>query len=377
MKLLQLITENQLRGAEVFAAQLSDELAARGHQVVLAHLFGEGGRLSTRAGVRQVGLGGRRDGRLPFSTGIYRELRHLVGEFLPDLIQANGSETLKYAALLRLADRSRPVVYRNISVMSMWSKSPIKRRSIALLLGRMSHIVSVTQVGVADLVEHFGLPVSRVTAIPIGIVLHNSGDEAGRDAASDLARQNLGLPPGAPVVVHVGSFTAEKNHLALVQAFARIVEAEPESRLLLVGDGPLRPRVEEAIAAAGLATRVLLTGALPNADRLISAGDVLALPSIREGLPAVILEAAAASVPTVAYDVGGVAEAIEDGVTGLVVSEGDVAGLSEAVLRILRDHSFARQLGSAARSRVVAEFGMIEVTDRFEALYRQLTGLSR
>lgn len=171
MKILQLITENQLRGAEVFAAQLSDLLAARGHQVVLAHLLGEGGALTTGPRVRQVGLGGTVGVSWPLQSAVWRALRRTAEEFDPDIIQANGSETLKYAALLRMVNRSCPVVYRNISVMSMWTVSSVKTKLVGAALRRMSHIASVTSVGERVLIEKYGLSPARVSTVPIGVAI--------------------------------------------------------------------------------------------------------------------------------------------------------------------------------------------------------------
>ena len=369
MRILQLITQNQLRGAEVFSAQLSEQLASRGHEVVLAYLLGDSGPLTTRPEVRQVGLGGTVASRMPFSLVVWRNLSRVIGEFDPDIIQANGSETFKYAALLRLVDRSRPIVYRNISVMSMWAGSGLKRRIVGAALRRMSHVASVSKVGERDLIEGFGLRPEQVSVLPIGVVVPRDVSQQEREAARASVRREVGVAAEAPLVIHVGSLSPEKNHKELIEAFARVVAEVPGALLLLVGDGPLRRHVEAAVADAGLSGRVILTGAIPDAFRVIASADVLALPSLREGMPGVILEAGVAGIPVVAYDVGGVGEVVESGVTGFIVKCRDVEGLASALIRVLTEPMTRKRLGDEARRMVAREFGLTPVAGSFEALY--------
>lgn len=372
MRILQLITQNQLRGAEVFAAQLSDHLAGRGHEVVLAAIEGGDHVLPTGPEVRQISLDSGHSGSAPIDPGAWRNLRRLLREFNPDVVQANGSETWKYAVLMRLMDPRRPVVYRNISVMSMWAGSGLKRRVVGAALRRMSHVASVTKVGEKDLIEGFGVRPERVSVLPIGVAVPPRSSGAERDLMRRSLRERFGLPPDCPLAIHVGSFTPEKNHRDLLQAFAQVVVDVPTARLLLVGDGPLRPEIEGAVAALSLGDKVVLAGTLPDAARVTAAADVLALPSLREGLPGVILEAGVAGVPVVAYDVGGVAEVVEDGVSGIVVPMGDVAGLAAGLTRLLRDDRLREALGAEARTRLTADFSLARVADGFERLYVSL-----
>jgi glycosyltransferase involved in cell wall biosynthesis len=117
-------------------------------------------------------------------------------------------------------------------------------------------------------------------------------------------RAALGIPADAFVVGHVGSFTQVKNHAFLVRIGAELAAREPNVRLLLVGDGPLRATIEQQVAAAGLADAVIFTGVRPDVSRLmLGVIDVLLLPSLYEGLPLVGIEAQAAGLPLVASDV--------------------------------------------------------------------------
>lgn len=114
-----------------------------------------------------------------------------------------------------------------------------------------------------------------------------------------MARACLGLPPNALVVGHVGRMVAQKNHQLLLASFAALSTHHPDSRLLLVGDGPLRPALEAQIAALGLDGRVLMTGSRADVPALLAAMDVFALPSLYEGFPVAAVEAQAIGLPCV------------------------------------------------------------------------------
>jgi len=347
-------------------------LAERGHKVVLAYIQGRETALSTKPDVRQVYLGGPSAARCPISLKVRRNLRRLIKEFDPDIVQANGSETLKYGALLRLTDHSRPVIYRNISVMSMWAGSGVKRRMVGAALRRMSHVASVTKVGEADLVRGFGLSRDRVSVLPIGVPIAADESPGDRGMLRDSVRARFGLPAECPLVVHVGSFTPEKNHAGLVEAFSLAAREVPDARLLLIGEGPLKPQTENLVSSRGLTSNVVGAGTVPEAAAVIAGADLLALPSLREGLPGVILEAGAAAVPSVAYDVGGVGEVVEHEKTGLLVRLGDERGFAESLVRVLRDPALRSRLGEEARAVVRRDFSLDRVADSFEALYASI-----
>jgi L-malate glycosyltransferase len=374
MRILQLITRNQLRGAEVFAAQLSDQLAERGHQVVLAFLFGDEEVLSTRPDVRQVGLGGDPFARFPVSLRAWTRLRRLVSEFRPDIVQANGADTWKYAALLRARGPYPPVIYRNISVVSMWVQSGAKRWIAGAALRRMSHIASVSEAGKRDLIEHFSLLDERISVLPVGVAIPPRASEADLASLRQSVRQDFGLPVDCPLVVHVGSFTPEKNHGDLLKAFSRVSAEISGARLLLVGGGPLRAEIEASARLAGLRRLVRFAGPRPDAAALIAGADLLALCSFREGLPGVILEAAAVGIPSISYKVGGVSEAVEHDVAGLLIEQGDWVGFAATVARALKDRSLCERLGAEVRRRVAESYALGTVTGQFERMYRSVLG---
>ena len=166
---------------------------------------------------------------------------------------------------------------------------------------------------------------------------------------------------GTPLqMLCVGRLTPAKGQVLLVQACAKLRDAGVPFQLTLVGAGPDRARVEAAVAAAGLAAQVTLTGALNQAEvrERFARADLFVLPSLAEGIPVVLMEAMASGVPCVTTPVNGIPELVEDGRTGLLARPGDVDDLARALSRLAGDAALRGALVTAAREKVRADFDL-------------------
>jgi glycosyltransferase involved in cell wall biosynthesis len=189
-------------------------------------------------------------------------------------------------------------------------------------------------------------------------------------ARADLRRE-LGLDPGARVVLSVGSLSRQKAQQVLLEAFARATSPADPARLLLAGEGPLRAALEERIHALGLGGRVLLLGPRRDVADLMSAAELFALSSEREGLPVTVLEAMRAGLPVAATRAGGTGEAVEDGVTGRLVAVGDAAALGAALAELLGDAGARAAMGAAGRARWNQRFTAERMVRETEELYQR------
>jgi glycosyltransferase involved in cell wall biosynthesis len=187
----------------------------------------------------------------------------------------------------------------------------------------------------------------------------------------EAVRAELGIPLDAPVVGTVTRLSPQKAPLDFVTAAAQVAASRPNAHFVVVGDGPLRAEVESRVAAAGLAGRFHLTGLRRDVPDLLHSFDVFALTSLWEGLPRVLIQAMAAGLPVVATAVDGSAEAVEDGVNGLLTPPGDPQALAAALLRLLGDPALAVQMGAAGQERA-GEFGARKMVDDIAALYETL-----
>jgi glycosyltransferase involved in cell wall biosynthesis len=205
-------------------------------------------------------------------------------------------------------------------------------------------------------------------------IIHNGVEliEPPTPAERATMRAAMGVEDDEVLIGCVANYRPVKRHELLIDAFAAISAEGPGARLVLVGDGPERDRMERQIAALGLEKRVRLHGSVSDPRPLYGAFDVSVQTSRREGLPNALLEAGAAGRAIVATDAGGTCEIVLDGQTGLVVPVEDPVALARALRTVVSDAELRRRLGDAARSHVRTVFGMDRFVDEFAALYTSL-----
>jgi glycosyltransferase involved in cell wall biosynthesis len=177
------------------------------------------------------------------------------------------------------------------------------------------------------------------------------------------------IADGVPVIAMVARMAPPKDHLLLLEALAGV---GVPFRLLLVGDGPRRAEVEEAVRRHGLTARTDLVGDSEEVPRLLASAQVAALISRQEGFPLAVLEAMRAGLPVVASDVGGIREAVVHGASGLLVARGDALGLRAALGSLLRDPAVRARLGTAGRRAWEDRFTAGHMVRQTAAVYREL-----
>jgi len=218
------------------------------------------------------------------------------------------------------------------------------------------------------LVHQEGLPEEKVHTIPNGVDVHRF---APLPASSEL-RDELDIPETAPLVGIVAALRPEKNHRLFLQAAARVQRSIPEAHFLIVGDGPLRPQLEQTAADLQLSSHVHFLGTRPDVPAVLSMLDVFALSSDNEANPVSILEAMAMAKPVVATQVGSVAESVVDGTTGYLVKPGDPSELAGRIVQLLQDPLLARSLGQAGRECVVRHWSLERMVEGYERLIEEL-----
>ncbi|WYL96430.1 MAG: glycosyltransferase family 4 protein [Gloeotrichia echinulata IR180] len=165
-------------------------------------------------------------------------------------------------------------------------------------------------------------------------------------------RQSFGWSKDVPVILHVGRFSEQKNHLGLLSIFKLVVKHIPTAKLLLVGEGPLRGFIEKNIAQLKLSQAVYLLGQRDDVPSLMSKCDVFLLPSLYEGLPVVALEANAAGLPVIGSKILGLTEAVVDGKTAILHDVDDIEGMAQSAIALIHNPHYCLQLGKAGREWV-------------------------
>lgn len=221
---------------------------------------------------------------------------------------------------------------------------------MAGLLARTSMVTAVSQATADQLVRSFGVGRGKVR------VAHPGVPEEFLDIESE---ERI---PGPLNILYLGSLSNEKNPLA---ALAAVGLMECPVALRMVGDGPLRASIEEESARFGYPLEV--TGPADDVREHLRWADALVLTSRTEGLPGVILEASAAGVPVVAFGVGGVPEAVENGVTGFVIDPGDEKAMALALDRLARDEVLRLSLAKSGKALVRSHFLLPQALERYVA----------
>ena len=220
-----------------------------------------------------------------------------------------------------------------------------------------------------------GAEATRSETLPYGV---DSQRFAPDPEARSSTRASLGVGRG-PVIFAAGRLVRKKGFEYLIDATRLLAADVPDIRTYIAGAGDLDRELRARAAAAGPGLVTLLGNqSQDDVARLASAADVIAVPSVRDdagnvdGLPNFALEALASATPVVATRAGGLAQLIEDGVSGRLVAERDPQAIAGAVRWLIEDGARARTIGTAARARVERDFGWARVAARFEQIYDQV-----
>lgn len=364
-------------GAESVTAAFAARLRAAGGRPLVCTVTGrhDGAPAAELAasGVERRDLEARRlaDPRL-----LRRYARTLDREGV-DLVHAHGQDASILAAVLRSLHALRPgrpavplVLTRHVLEEPGDTRREALRARLSLwAVRRADAVVAVSETVAGRLHDAAGIDRGRVHVIANGVPLEAFSGVRPADARRDLLSE-LGLEDPVRLVLLPAVLRSGKGHDTVLDALPLLRRACPGARVLFAGGGPLERELREHARRCG--EDVLVLGHRSDLPRLLVACDLVVLPSRAEGLPTVLIEAAAAGRPVVASRVGGVPEVVEDGTTGDLVAPGDPAGLAAAVAALLRDRARADRYGTAARRLAARRFSIDGQVRRTLDLWREL-----
>lgn len=382
LSILHVIARLNVGGAALHVLQLAREQRRRGHDVVVVAGTLAAGEESMEYVAEELGVDViklpalQRELSLRADGAAIRELRRLIRERRPNVVHthtAKAGATGRIAALLAGRARPRSIVHTYHGHVLSGYFSPVRERIFRLIeraLARpTSALLAVSEEVRNDLADYGVARRERFTVVPYGFDPPAWSEEDERARAR--IRGELGLDDDAFAIGWAGRLTPIKRPLDLVRTLRGVLDAGVDAVLVVVGDGDDRPETEALAAELGVADRCRFVGFHRNIREWYASFDVFLLTSLNEGTPVVAIEALGASRPVVATAAGGTAAVVLDGVSGFVVPVGDVAGLTDRVVRLARDRDLRARLGEAGSADVRARYATGRMADELEAVYRR------
>ncbi|MCS7208467.1 MAG: glycosyltransferase [Fimbriimonadales bacterium] len=299
---------------------------------------------------------------------VYRRLDALFREYRPTVVHTHLlGLNYAYPLMLRYRTPARVHTFHTLAQHEIG----IRVGKLVRLLAFRYRIGGVVPVAIADevarTIEHvYGY--KNPPVIPNGIPTDEYAPNPEKRAQFRMAH---GVEPHAIVIVHVGRFVELKNHALLLRAFAQLRCSQP-LYLWLVGDGELRPAMEQLAQELGVAERARFWGIRADVPDLLNAADIFTLPSKYEGNPMSVMEAMAAGLPVVATAVGGIPELVGDAQTGVLIPVDCESRLVQALQTLVDSHELRAQIGRAALIRARERFDIRQTVREYEALYANL-----
>ena len=341
-----LITLAEVGGAQSYVVALLPVLSERFDVTVAAHGAGPVREAAEALGLRFAALRHVRRPISPWRDALaLAELVRLLRRERPDVLHASSS---KAGVLGRVAAWATGVPIRIFTVHG-WAFAARSGASSAVYrwADRLVSPLTTATICVSELERASGLA-ARTCRADRTVVIPNAVDVRGTPRAR--------LDASRPRLIAVGRLRPPKDFGTLLRALASLPADGFDAAI--VGDGPERPALERELGELGLRERVSLEGERRDVPSLLAGSDVFVLSSRSEGLPVSVLEAMAAGLPVVASAVGGVAELVLDGETGLLVPPADQAALAAALWRLVADAGLRRRLGAAGRARAETLFDL-------------------
>ena len=337
---------------------LIDALQARGHENILVCPPNSGIDMVAREhGLRVQNLFCAGDLDLPFA---YR-LAQFIRDEKPDLVHCHSRRGADVLGGIAANFANVPaVVSRRVDHTELRLVAGLRYRSFA-------RVIAISQ-AIARVLRERGIEDDRIE------VIRSAVDAAAFAARPDCAamRSEFGIPDGAFTMAAAGQLIPRKGHRFLLEAARELKVTHPDCRLVIFGDGYLNTQLRDQAASLGLGDVVQFAGYRDDLDSFIGCFDLFVHPASAEGLGVATLKAQAAGVPVVGCDAGGLPEAVEHGVTGLLVQPEDAAALCEAIATLINDDALRTSMSRAGRERMQNEFSIATMADRHVALYEAI-----
>jgi glycosyltransferase involved in cell wall biosynthesis len=298
-----------------------------------------------------------------FDVKLVLEIREYVKQHQINVLHCHQYTPWVYGALASVLTGAKVIFTEHGRFYP--DRSSWKRKYINPLLVKLTdHITSISKATKQALVDYEYIPASRIDVIYNGIAeLEGNIEEA------QQLRKKLSIPKDTLILGTISRLDPIKNHRLLISSFAKVQKENPKLRLLIVGDGELRPNLEQQVKELEISDKVVFAGFQTNPVDYLRLMDVFLLPSFSEGTSMTLLEAMSMAKPCIVTDVGGNPEIIEDQISGLVTPSNDENRLVAACSLLIKDSNLRKKLGDAGKAQFEERFTIQCMLSNYKAIY--------
>ncbi len=365
IKILHLTFDMAIGGTEQVIRQLVENTDMDKFDVSILCIdnkIGDIGQQLLKQGIKIISLN-RQPG---FDTHLIKEIRQIIRLEQVNVLHCHQYSPYVYGVLAAFMTQVKVIFTehgRFYPDSSSW-----KRRLINPLLAHITNqITSISKATKQALIDFEFLPADKIKIIYNGIA-----NLSNQKYDQQAIKKELGISSDELVLGTISRLDPIKNHKMLFSAFKEINDKIPETRLLIIGDGPLRQELEQQCRELEIIEKVIFTGFKVKPQQFLKCMDIFLLPSFSEGTSMTLLEAMSFSKPCIVTNVGGNPEIVIDGKTGLVTANDDKNALIKACLQLLKSRHLQYQYGKAGKERFLDKFIVQKMVDQFQFLYQDL-----
>lgn len=377
MKILYLITKSNWGGAQRNLYDLATSARSKGHEVKAA--VGGSGALKERleaAGIFTYSIASMgRDMSFGKDAGSFREIFSVIKDQRPDVLHLHSPKAAGLGALAGRLLRVKKIVM-TVHGWTWNERRPMYERALIVLFSWITALLchKVIVISHQDYSQAARLPWLRdkLALIPLGIKpealmsVDGAKQFIAKSIGLDMAEFNKKIMIGSIAELH-----RNKGLDYLIEAMAAVAAKYPNAVCVIMSDGEDRARLQSLIDKMALSRNFYLIGFVPDAAQYLKALKIFVLPSLKEGLPYVLLEAGAAALSVVATSVGGVPDIVEDMRTGILVQPRNARDLAHALLFTIEHPKESREYAAALKAKVASEFSLDKMLDKVQSVYAE------
>lgn len=366
MRVLQLISSSGFFGAENVLLNLGRLLKEHGNNpylICLKNASKHGPEVHLQA--QKQGLPSRVIScRHRLDIKVIKRIKDFIKQERIEVIHSHGYKSNFYG-LIASKLSGVPIVATLHGWIGETKKSRFYEKLDKWIIRRMNHLVAVSPMICEELAD------LKLNGTPSTFVANGVDTEKfNPNKVIGDVRKEFGLGDSL-VIGAVGRLSQEKGHSYLINAFKNIYSQLPSAKLLIVGDGPLRDSLQPTVHSPQLKDKVIFAGKRDNLPAIYKSMDIFVLPSLKEGLPLVLLEAMSMRLPVIATKVGGIPYVMNKD-EGILVSPGNIEELKSSILLLLKDSSLRRRMGEKAREKILSCFSLRSFYQKYIDIYKNV-----